>query len=106
MRQDAPKRLYLNHIFDDSQFLEVTTQHSGLRKKGRPAQWPETDTDLDMCYNAKLPISAKKKEDLMNLCAKEIIPEDFHGYFSTLKTSKTAKDLIPVSISDEDTDSE
>ena len=42
----------------------------------------------------------------MNLCAKEIIPEDFHGYFSTLKTSKTAKDLIPVSISDEDTDSE
>ena len=106
MRQDAPKRLYLNYTFDDSKFLEVITQHSGLRKKGRPVQWPETDADLDMCYSAKLPISAKKKDDLMNLCSKEIIPEDFHGYFSTLKTSKTAKDLIPISTSDEDTDSE
>lgn len=45
VRQDAPKRLYLNYMFDDSQFLEVITQHSGLRKKGRPAQWPETDAD-------------------------------------------------------------
>ena len=97
---------YVNYTFDESKFLEIITQHSSLRKKGRPVQWPETDADLDMCYSKKIQITDKKKADLMNLCAKDIIPEDFHGYFSALKTSKTAKDFIPVSTSDEDTDSD
>ena len=69
VRQEAPKRLYVNDTFDESKFLEVITQHSGLRKKGHPVQRPETGADMDKCYSSKLPITAKKREDLMNVCA-------------------------------------
>lgn len=106
VRQDCQNKIFVNYTFDQTKFLEVAVQFDGLRKKSRAVKWPASDADLDKCYNSKLPISIQKKKDLMNLCTKSIIPEDFHGYFESLKTSNTARDKIPVSTSDEESESD
>ena len=56
--------------------------------------WPTGD--MDLCYGGKLPISTQKKADLITLCTKGIIPDEFHGYFMTLKTDSKTKDTVPV----------
>jgi hypothetical protein len=56
------------------------------------------------CYNAKLPITQAKKNDLLGLCKKGIIPEEYHPYYHSLPTATSARDLIPVATSDEESD--
>ena len=48
----------------------------------------------------------QKKNDLVALCSKEIIPEEFHSYYESLPSSKKEKDFVPMESSDEDTDME
>ena len=59
---------------------------------------------LKTLYEKKLPISVQKKNDLLKLCTKGIIPEEFHAYFSTLPVDKKTKDRVPVPAIDDDSD--
>lgn len=95
----------MNYSFDSMSF-KVPVQTTSTRKKGRVQKWPESVADLDKCYDTKIPISLQKKNDLVGLCTKDIIPEEFHGYFTSLAVSKAKKDTVPVLSSDEDTDAE
>ena len=104
-RRDFPLSIFTNETFEETQFLEIKVQ-AARRKRGRPSIIPDS---LSPCYQAKLPISVAKKADLVNLCKKQIIPEEFHGYYNSLPTTKNKTDVIPSPASDEeeeDTDTE
>ena len=90
---------FINYSFDESSFLEIDIQDS--RSKGRPQNWPK---ELDKLYVKKLSISAQKKDDLVNLCRKGIIPEEFQSYFIGLPVDKKSKDRIPLPAVDEDSE--
>ena len=50
-----------------------------------------------------------KKKDLVNLCNKGIIPEEYKQFYCSLPTAKNLKDKIPAPCTDEsdiDTDEE
>lgn len=104
-RRDYPLTLFVNETFDEAQFQEIKVQ-AATRKKGRPSILPDS---LSPCYQARLTVSAAKKADLLNLCKKQIIPEDCHEYYKNLTTTHTKTDVIPAPATDEeeeDTDTE
>ena len=106
VRQNAPKSLFVNYSFNEKQFLEIKAKSVVTRKKGKKQDWPD---QLSLCYQRKIPISVSKKADLVNLCDKAIIPEEYHGYYMNLPTDSSKKDRIPCPGSDEeseDTDSD
>ena len=53
---------------------------------------------------SKQPISLKKKQDLVGLCEKGIIPEEFHHYYETLPVSASVGDKNPCPSVDEESD--
>ena len=105
VRKESPKSVFVNYSFDPQNFQEINVERT-TRKKGRLFKWPESEKDLTLCYDTKLPISMQKKNDLVALCSKEIIPEEFHSYYESLPSSKKETDFVPMESSDEDTDME
>lgn len=69
--------------------IEYKYMHSNPYKfinvfgRGKNPKFPK---DLKKCYNQPLPISAKKKEDLLKLCRNEVIPVEFHSWYQSLPT--------------------
>ena len=64
---------------------------------------------LSICYQSKIPVSIAKKAALVNYGGKDIISEEYHGYFMDLPTDSSKKDKITCPGSDEeseDTDSD
>ena len=45
-------------------------------------------------------------KNLVNLCEKGIVPEDFHGYFMSLPANSKCKDNIPEGSDQDDSDSD
>ena len=54
-------------------------------------------------YDSKLPISAAKKNDLMQMCRTGVIPPEFHDFYETLPSNSSAPDKLgePDTIEDE-----
>ena len=54
-------------------------------------------------YDSKLPISAAKKKDLMQMCRKGVIPTEFHDFYESLPSNSSAPDKLgePDTIEDE-----
>nr|XP_022903935.1 uncharacterized protein LOC111416199 [Onthophagus taurus]XP_022910560.1 uncharacterized protein LOC111421623 [Onthophagus taurus] len=48
------------------------------KAKGRPSNNIPKETELKKCYTEPLPISIKKKNDLIQLCRKGVIPIEYH----------------------------
>lgn len=79
---------------------EYRTIH--LYSKGRPQALPK---QLKKLYKDNLPISVKKKNDLLKLCKSLAIPEEFHLWYKSLPTSTTVKDAtLEPSVEDSGTD--
>lgn len=60
--------------------------------KGRPRK---DVVQLKKAYNSLLPIAEEKKKDLLRLCKQNIIPEEFHGWYSKLPSKKLKKNTVP-----------
>ena len=43
-------------------------------------------------YPAPIGISAKKKEDLLKLCTKDLIPQRYHSFYQSLPVTKNQKE--------------
>jgi hypothetical protein len=82
VRKEEPRSLFINYSFSPDNFMEIKVQAT-TRNKGRPSGWLN---EIPSCYQAKLPISVEKKKDLISLCKRGIIPEEFHSYYSSLTT--------------------
>lgn len=87
--------------------------YSTRRKSKLPeAEIPATEVcevfsspPLQQLYKNPLPVSIAKKKDLLNLCKKGIIPDEYHGWFESLVTDSETVDRVPdASKSDEDSD--
>lgn len=70
-----------------------------------PQQPPSTAVQLKPLYLKRLPISEAKKKDLLALCDKQIIPEEYHGWYSSLPTH-TGADRLPGPSVDEESSQE
>jgi hypothetical protein len=47
-------------------------------------------------YKTQISITKQKKNDLLDLCRKGVIPEIFHPWYESLPTSDTAKEVLPI----------
>ncbi|CAH0723007.1 unnamed protein product, partial [Brenthis ino] len=114
------RKIFFNYDMSDNfNFIEIqekstsSTFQSGLnhaystRNKKRSTenylaavnlQFPD---QLNRLYQEQLEISEAKKKDLISLCNKLIIPEELHGWFISLKTSKQIVDKLPEPAVDE-----
>lgn len=97
MRQEEQRSIFVNYSFEEDAFIELDVQ-GRTRKRGRAQIWL---TELPKCYDTKLPISEAKKKDLITLCNKNIIPEEFHEYYKALPSQTSTKDRLPVPTNDE-----
>lgn len=61
-----------------------------LQERGQ--RWEAGQKKRENYYVKKLPISIQKKTDRIQLCAKGIIPEEFHHFFKTLPVDKQVND--------------
>ena len=55
----------------------------------------QSDEGLTRKYQKKIPISAAKKKDLMQLCKSGVIPVEYHEYYKSLPSSNSSKDTLP-----------
>lgn len=75
------------------------------RVKNTVPQANPTVVQLKQLYYKPLPISEAKKKDLLGLCNKKIIPEEYHGWYSSLPTHSGA-DRLPGPAVDEESSAE
>jgi hypothetical protein len=99
VRQSTPKSLFVNYSFNEASFIEIDIQAKSTRQGTKMGNWPE---QLEKCYAKKILISIQKKTDLMQLCTKGIIPEEFNHFFKALQVDKQVKDKFPEPALDED----
>ena len=86
-QKDFLDTVFFKCSMSDSDFNSFSAVRS-TKRKNVSALRPEQR------YNPKLPISAAKKRDLLDLC-KSVIPREFHGYYESLKTGKNVNDRLP-----------
>ena len=65
---------------------------------------PSTVHGLKPADADKHSISEQKKKDLLKLCTKLAIPEEFHGWYNSLQSSKRATDHLLEPAAGEDDD--
>ena len=86
----------LKYTKDQPGIIHFKYQHSAdyksinLYNKGRLKALPK---QLKKLYKNILPVSIKKKNDLLRLCKSSAIPEEFHLWYKSIPTSSTIKDV-------------
>ncbi|MEW8545290.1 MAG: hypothetical protein AB2693_17345 [Candidatus Thiodiazotropha sp.] len=106
-QKETPNTCLIKYDLDEEfQAIQLT----GI-KRGRSTDVSSTSEKLPRRYQSKLPISAAKKKDLVDLCKAGIIPTEFHEYYMTLTSQQNKADRLPSpdileSNSDSDTDNE
>lgn len=76
---------YRYRYAEEYKALDVT-----LRGRGRPAA-----VEMKKAYTERFSISVNKKNDLIKLCQKTVIPEELHGWFRDLPAAEDVDDLVP-----------
>ena len=105
--KESPNTCFIKYDFDkEFQAIQLT----GI-KRGRSTDASSPNDKLPRGYQAKPPISAAKKKDLVDLCKAGIIPTEFHDYYKTLPSQQNKADRLPLpdaleSDSDSETDNE
>ncbi|CAG5026767.1 unnamed protein product [Parnassius apollo] len=59
---------------------------------------------LQQLYNKTLPITVAKKKDLLKLCEKGVIPEEYHDWFQSLAIDNRTVDFLPEATISEESD--
>ena len=70
--------------------------------KSRKVHKPITIT-LQPKYKKQLPISKAKKDDLIELCTKNVIDKDYHAWYAALPVAAGITDKVPLPAVDEET---
>ncbi|KAJ8912367.1 hypothetical protein NQ315_014734 [Exocentrus adspersus] len=66
----------------------------------------ELPDTLQKLYNTVLPISEKKKKDLIKMCKEDIFPEELHSWINNLKTAENLLDRLPDAAVEDSDDEE
>ncbi|KAL8606590.1 hypothetical protein ACOMHN_009475 [Nucella lapillus] len=95
--------IYFKYKMSDP-FKKLKIRH-GSSRRGRPIS-VTTIEELPRRYAQRLPISAAKKADLMDLCRLRIIPPTHHLFYKNLPSDCQAQDRLPDPDATEDTDTD
>lgn len=87
--KNTPGLIKFKYNIEDQEFLTIKTF-----KDQNP---PNIPTELKPLYGNQLPISIAKKRDLLRLCSKNVIPQEYHGWYKSLPVHKSVKDRAPES---------
>ena len=98
VRKSSPDSIFLNYTFSEENFMEI--------KVSLKTRKTSNEKVLQAAYKAKIPISAAKKKDLIQLCDKGIIPEEFHAYYNSLPAKAGTIERVPLPGSDESDDTD
>ena len=85
-----PDEIQIKYSYEDEEGHTLSLKRKG--KRGRPC----TSKCFVRKYTEKLVVSTDKKRDLVALCKTGIIPEEYHDFYKSLKTSEEVKDRVPV----------
>lgn len=92
-----PGVISFKYNIEDEEFQLLRTY-----KIGRPPNMP---IELNKLYSRKLPISAAKKKDLVKLCTKKVIPQEYHPWYKSLPVEKINTTDKTLNQSDDNADS-
>ncbi|KAF2897704.1 hypothetical protein ILUMI_08471 [Ignelater luminosus] len=83
------KSIQYEYNLSDDAFLEIDVTHK--RKPGKQRNWKSVN--LKHKYNARLPVSQKKKQDLVYLLAKKMILVEYSNFIQSIPVAKGAAQL-------------
>ena len=83
--KEEPNYIYVKYSFD-SRFESIC-----LRK---PTRKSKANSSFQLAYNSRLPISCKKKKDLLKGCKEGIIPAEYHNFYQNLPSSEEVVDRL------------
>lgn len=97
--KSEPGSCFIKYDFEE-EFQEIKVYGT---KRGRAAEADTAKGGIPRKYKSKLPISAAKKKDLMQMCRTGVIPPEFHHFYESLPSSSSAPDKLgePDTIEDE-----
>lgn len=83
-RKSEPNRIYFKYDVNSSfNFIEIARPN--LRRKMKTIEGYE----LKDAYESKICISKRKYDDLLSLCQRNIIPQRYHSFYSSLPHSES-----------------
>lgn len=105
--KSEPTKVFFNYDMSEELFyIDILgkTPATSKRPKRRRDKEPH-EASLNKLYSQPVPITKAKKNDLITLCEKGVIPEEYHGWFSSL-LSTNEPDRLPEPAVDEDSSEE
>ena len=84
--------IFFKYRMNEPHFHQLKTR--GASRRGRHTIHTQV-SDIPCRYSARLPISAAKKADLLDLCRLNVIPEKHHPFYYSLPCSSSAPDRLP-----------
>ena len=88
--KSEPGSCFIKYYFEE-EFQEIKVYGT---KRGRAAGAATAKGGIPRKYNSKLPISAAKKKDLMQMCRTGVIPPEFHDFYENLPSNSSAPDNL------------
>ena len=97
--KSEPGSCFIKYDFKE-EFQEIKKYRT---KRGRAAGASTAKGGIPQKYDSKLPISAAKKKDLMQMCRTGVIPPEVHDFYESLPSNASAPDKLgePDTIEDE-----
>ena len=89
VRKSSQDSIFLNYIFSEENFMEIKVSLKTRKTSNKKV--------LQAAYKENIPISAAKR-DLIQLCDKGIIPEEFHTYYNSLPAKAGAIERVPLEV--------
>uniref|UniRef100_A0A6P7GN78 Uncharacterized protein LOC114344462 n=1 Tax=Diabrotica virgifera virgifera TaxID=50390 RepID=A0A6P7GN78_DIAVI len=84
-QKETPNIVQYKYNLTEESFFEIDIS-SNKRKQGRKKKWESII--LNRKYTSRLPISQKKKKDLVFLLEKKVIPEDYENFIKEIPQTK------------------
>ncbi|RVE42680.1 hypothetical protein evm_012668 [Chilo suppressalis] len=86
-------KIYFNYdMSEDYRTIDVckmpvnTSKTRAKRNSNPPSVNVQLPEEIELLYSSQLPISIAKKKDLLNMCEKQIIPEELLAWIRDMKT--------------------
>ncbi|KAJ2950557.1 hypothetical protein O0L34_g8802 [Tuta absoluta] len=110
--KEEPHKVFFRYDLKDDKFFHIIVKDTSEGKQTRRSTRASTRVNapepplLKQLYDRQLPITEAKKKDLLKLCKTGTIPEELHGWYSSLRTEEDEVDRIPEPATEEDSETE
>lgn len=99
-QKELPHSVQFKYNLSDETFLEFSI----LGRRAKKFLW--STITLNCAYSKRIPISAQKKQDLLKLLDKGVIPETYAAWFKALPCKKGRRDHVPYNTEESESEPE